>query len=83
MLTLKITSKVRDVFGIWEVTVLLNNKLYTFPVTSEFALRKVEKLLRNRKPGKALHLLKLFTTTGFNAFKENSNDQKTYESPNR
>jgi hypothetical protein len=73
MLNLRITSKIKDVFGIWEVTVLLNKREYTYPITSEFAVKKIEKLIHNRKPGKALHVLKLFTTTGFNAYKETAN----------
>ena len=75
MLKLVITSKVKDLFGIWEVTVLLDGKEYTYPTTSEYAVKKVEKLIRNRKPGKALHVLKLFTTTGFNAYKETASDK--------
>uniref|UniRef100_A0A6M3KIV4 Uncharacterized protein n=1 Tax=viral metagenome TaxID=1070528 RepID=A0A6M3KIV4_9ZZZZ len=70
MLKMEIISKVRDIFGIWEVTVLLNKKEYTYPIISEYALKKVERLLRNRKPGKALHVLKLFTTSGFNVYRE-------------
>lgn len=70
MLKLRILHKVKDTFGIWEVTILINGGEYTYPLTSEFAVKKIEKLIRNRKPGKALYMLKLFTLTGFNAYKK-------------
>jgi hypothetical protein len=59
---------VKDSFGVYEVEVFINSKLYTYPITSEFALRKIGKLLRLNKPGKALYLLKLFKVSGFNNF---------------
>jgi hypothetical protein len=69
-LTCLLLSKAKDCFGIWEVCILINDKEYTYPITSEFAVNKFEKLLRCKhpKPGKALHLLTLFKVTGFNAF---------------
>lgn len=69
-LTIEVISKTKDSFGIWEVEVLINSKLYTYPITSEFAVRKIESLLRWRKPGKALKMLSLFKTEGFNVFEE-------------
>ena len=57
---LLIESTSRDSFGVIEVKTILNGKPYTFPITSEFALRKVQSLLRRHKPGKALQLLRLF-----------------------
>ena len=66
----KIISKTRDCFGVWEVSVLINGRAYTYPVDSEYIVRKIEKMLRFRKPGKALHLLSQFKTEGFNYFKE-------------
>lgn len=69
-LTISLLSKTKDFFGIWEVCVLINGKEYTYPVTSEYAVEKFERLLRgpHPKPGKALHMLTLFKVTGFNAF---------------
>ncbi len=69
-LTMSVVSVSKDPSGVYEVCVLLNKKEYTFPITSEFALRKAQKLLRLKHPGKALWLLKQFTTSGFNSFKE-------------
>jgi hypothetical protein len=73
-LTCKIGSKTKDEFGIWEIEIFINGNLYTYPITSEFAVRKVESLLRRHKPGKALHVLSLFTVPGFNAFKEGASN---------
>jgi len=69
-LTIRLVSKIKDYMGIWEVAVLVNGKLYTYPISSEFAVRKVESLIRRRKPGRALRVLKLFLTDGFNEFKK-------------
>jgi hypothetical protein len=66
-------SKIKDCFGVIEVTVSINGKAYTYPITSEFALRKAEKMLRLHKYGKALHLLTLFKIEGFNYFAEAEN----------
>jgi hypothetical protein len=73
-LTVSLVSKIKDYFGIWEVTVLINNKAYTYPISSEFLLGKVEKQLRLNKPGRALHLLKQAKITGFNSFEEEVKD---------
>lgn len=69
-LNLSLESIVKDPFGLYEVHTRINGKLYTFPVTSEFAVRKVQSLLHRNKPGKALNLLRLFKTSGFNAFEK-------------
>jgi hypothetical protein len=61
-------STSKDCFGVIEVTVSLNGKAYTYPITSEFALKKVQKMIRLKKFGKALHLLSLFKVKGFNYF---------------
>lgn len=58
-LTLQVVSKSKDCFGVWEVNVLINSKPYTYNLTSEFAARQIDKLV-NKKPGKALALLKQF-----------------------
>jgi hypothetical protein len=63
-------STSKDCFGVIEVTVSLNGKTYTYPITSEFAMKKVEKMIRLKKFGKALHLLSLFKIEGFNYFAE-------------
>jgi len=67
-LTCLLTSETKDFFGVWEVEVLVNGKTYTFPISSEFLLRKFKSLLYRHKPGKALALLKKAKITGFNSF---------------
>lgn len=69
-LTICLIAETKDSFGVIEVSIKINGKDFTYPITSEFALRKFKSLLRRHKPGKALHLLKLFTVKGFNSFKE-------------
>jgi hypothetical protein len=69
-LTMKHVASTKDFFGLWEVTVLINGKEYTYPITSEHAVKKIESLLRNRHPGKALNVLRLFSNVNFNSFKE-------------
>jgi hypothetical protein len=69
-MTLSLVSKIRDSFGVWEISILLNGKMYTYPITSEFAVRKFEVLLRRRRFGKAIKLLNTFLVAGFNSFKE-------------
>jgi len=69
-LTVCLLSKVRDCFGVWEITVVINEKPYTYPIDSEYAVRKIEKMIRLNKPGKAIHLLSQFKIGGFNFFKE-------------
>lgn len=69
-LTFILTSKVRDFNGVWEVTVLIKDKQYTYPINSTWAVEEVERLLYKRRYGKALQVLKQFTTKEFNAFKK-------------
>ena len=69
-LTIRLVAIRTDIFGVIEVDVILNNKLYTYPITSEFALRKVQSLLYRHKPGRALKVLEMFKVRGFNAFEK-------------
>lgn len=69
-LTCQLLSKVKDYFGVWEVTVLINNRLYTYPISSEFLLKKVEKLIRLKKFGKAIHVLSQAKISGYNYFEK-------------
>lgn len=57
-LTVQITAKIRDFFGVWEVHTLVNTKQYLFWLNSDFKVEQVEKLLRLHKPGMALNFLK-------------------------
>ena len=67
-LTLLLASTTRDYFGVHEVEVLINGKSYTYPLSSESAVEEVEGLIRKKKFGKALQLLKKSVITGFNSF---------------
>lgn len=67
-----LTSKIKDCFGVWEVCVAINGRHYTYPIESEFILRKVEKMIRLEKYSKAIHLLSQFKVEGFNYFEENA-----------
>jgi hypothetical protein len=62
-LTLSVLSKVKDVFGLWEVDVKINSKVYTYQISSEYLLRKVDSLIYRHKPGRALYLLKIANVT--------------------
>lgn len=68
-LEIQLISKVRDIFGVWEITVNINGKLYTYPIDAEYGLKKIKKMIRLKKYGKALHLLNLYKIKGFNSFK--------------
>jgi hypothetical protein len=74
-LTCSLTNEIKDCFGVIEVGVLINGKEYVYPITSEFALRKVKRLLKCKHPkyGKALNLLKTFKVNGFNSFEMEGN----------
>jgi hypothetical protein len=61
-LTVSLGSITKGWNGVYDIDVLINGKKYTFFITSEFAVRKVKQLIKRRKPGKALHTLKLFNT---------------------
>ena len=69
-LTLSLISYTRDCFGVYEIRVLINGKSYTYPINSEYIFRKIKKMIRLHKPGKAIHLLSAFKTKGFNYFEE-------------
>jgi hypothetical protein len=70
LLNIKLESKVKDFMGVWEVGVLINGKAYTYSISSEWAVEEFERLLRKRKPGRALKVLNQFKLEGFNSFKE-------------
>lgn len=70
-----VVSKITDCFNVTEVSVLINGKEYTYPITSEFAVRKVESLIKRKRYGKAIKVLNLFVTTGFNSFKEEHSER--------
>jgi hypothetical protein len=80
LLNICLISKVRDFNGIWEVSILLNGKAYTYPITSEFAVRKFESLLYRHKPGRALEILRKFKITGFNSFEKEESKCSTINS---
>lgn len=67
-MTICLISKVKDFFGVWEVSILIDGKEYTYPISSEFALKKFEVLLKKRRYGKALNILKQFKIESFNSF---------------
>ena len=69
-LTVSLVSYTKDCCGVYEVRVLINEKSYTYPIDSEYIFRKVKKMIRLHKPGKALHLLSMFKIEGFNYFEE-------------
>jgi len=59
-LTLCLECISKDFFGVFKIDALVNGKTYTFHTSSEYSVRKVEELIKKRRPGKALNLLKLF-----------------------
>jgi hypothetical protein len=67
-LNIILEAKVKDFYGVWELSVLINQKAYTYPINSEFAVEQIEHFLRLRRPGKALKVLNQFKLTGFNTF---------------
>ena len=67
-LTIRLDSVVRDCFGVHEITVAINGKVYTYPVGSEFIAKKIEKLIKFKHYGKVMNLLRGFKITGFNSF---------------
>jgi len=69
-LTFQIVSKVKDCCGVWEVSIVLGSKSYTYPISSEYAVEKAEEFIRLRRYGKALQMLKQFKIDGFNAFEK-------------
>jgi hypothetical protein len=57
-LTLEVISK--DFFGVFTVQAWVDAKQYTYVLGSEYAIRQVQKLIRQHRPGKALNMLKKF-----------------------
>lgn len=53
-------SSIRDFFGFWVIDILINGKQYTYSLTSEAALNSFNLLIKHRRPGKALAVLKKF-----------------------
>lgn len=72
-LTMFLESKVRDYSGVWELTVWIKNKVYTYPVSSEFSVREIERAIHKHRYGSALKLLKKFKIDGFNSFEGGNN----------
>lgn len=70
LLTISLIDELIDCFGVIEVHILINERPYTYPINSEFALRKFKSLLRRKKFNKALKILGLFKIEGFNSFKK-------------
>jgi len=58
----------KDLFGVIEVCVSINGKCYTYPLDSEWIVKKVKKLIRLKKFGRAIQLLKLSKIEGFNYY---------------
>jgi hypothetical protein len=80
-LTVSLTHELKDCFGVIEVGVKINGKEYIYPISSEFALRKVKRLLKCKHPKyrKVLNVLKTFKISGFNSFEKGEvNDKDTY-----
>ena len=69
-LTIKLDGICKDFFGVYEVAVVINGKPYTYPVGSEFIVKKVQKLIKFKHFGKVINLLRQFKITGFNSFEE-------------
>jgi len=65
-LTLCLVSEMKDLFGVIEICVSINGKCYTYPLDSEWIVKKVKKLIRLKKFGRAIQLLKQSMIGGFN-----------------
>lgn len=59
-LTICLESKTKDLFGVWELVIRSDKKRYTYLIPSEYIVRKFEKLLRQKRFGKAIHTLSIF-----------------------
>ncbi len=57
-LCVSIISKIKDFFGVWEVSIFINTKEYKYFLNSTFKVEQVEKLIRKHKPGKAINFLR-------------------------
>lgn len=49
-----------DLFGVWEVTVLIEGKEYTYPLSSEYGYRVFLSYYKKGRMNKALHTLRRF-----------------------
>ena len=67
-LTLCLISIYKDCFGVHDVAILINKKSYTYPITSEYAVRVIERLIKQHKPGTALKILNKFKIESFNGY---------------
>lgn len=61
-LIIKLLSKKKDFFGMWEVEVSINRKIYTYPIPSEFAVEQIERMLQKKRYSAAIMILKQFKT---------------------
>lgn len=53
-----------DTFGVWDVCVLINDKEYTYSLSSEYGYKVFLRYYKMNRPGRALHTLKLFSIKG-------------------
>ena len=74
ILEIKLLSKIRDYSGVWEVSILINNKEYTYPISSEYKLNRFENLLKRKQPRRALRILTDAKIEGFNSFEKEKKD---------
>jgi len=56
-------SKTKDLFGVWEVCILIGYVEYTYTITSSYAVEQFDKYLRKRRYGSALNVLKKYKTS--------------------
>ena len=56
----KLNLRVKTWAGYWEISALISGKWYIYYITSEFALEKIEKLIKRKYYGKAINQLKKF-----------------------
>ena len=77
-LTLCLVSEMKDLFGVIEVCVSINGKCYTYPLDSEWIVKKVKKLIRLKKFGRAIQLLKQSVIGGFNYYETSQRNEAKY-----
>lgn len=59
-----------DLFGVWDVVILINDKEYTYSIYSEYGYRMFIRFLNVNRPGKAINTLKRFS------IKEKENEKR-------
>ena len=59
-LTLCLESIHKDFFGLYWIVALINGKPYNYCISSEYAVRTIEKNIRIKRCGKALKILNAF-----------------------